>query len=221
MFLGHHAVAFAARRADPRLSLGILVLAATLVDLFWPIFLLLGLERVEIEPGNTAFTPLNFTHYPITHSVPGTLAWATTLALLWYSRNKAARAAAVVGAVVFSHWILDVISHRPDMPVMPGGPYVGLGLWYSVPATLLVEGMLFAGGILLYVRGTRARDVAGRWSLVSLVVFLTVVYAAAAFGPPPPSERAIAYGALAAWLFVPWAYWIDRHRELAAASSSR
>lgn len=221
VFIGHFAVGLAAKRVAPRASLGTLLLAVSFVDLLWPIFLVLGLEHVRIDPGNTAFTPLDFYDYPITHSVPGGLLWAAALAGLWYSRHRIGQAAAIIAAAVMSHWVLDVISHRPDVPVLPSGPYVGLGLWNSVPATLLVEGALFAAGVAIYARSTRARDAVGKWSLVGLVAFLVVMYLLNAFGPPPPSERALAYGALAAWLLVPWPYWIDRHRIASGASAAR
>lgn len=208
----------AAKRIAPRVSLGTLFVAVSLVDLLWPIFLVLGLEHARIDPGNTAFTPLDFYDYPITHSVPGSLLWAALAAGLWYSRHRAGRAALVVAAAVMSHWVLDFVSHGPDMPVLPNGPHVGLGLWNSVPATLLVEGTLFAAGLAIYVRSTRPGDAVGRWSLLGLVASLLVIYLLNAFGPPPPSARALAYGALAAWLLVPWPYWIDRHRVAFGAS---
>jgi hypothetical protein len=217
MFIGHFAVGLAAKRVTPRASLGTLILAATFVDLLWPIFLVIGLEHVRIDPGNTAFTPLDFYDYPITHSIPGGLLWAALLAGAWYWRHRLGTAALIVAGAVMSHWVLDVVSHRADVPVMPGGPYLGLGLWNSVPATLIVEGTLFAAGLAVYLRATRPRDATGTWSLVGLVVFLIAVYLLNAFGPTPPSERALAYGALAAWLLVPWPYWIDRHRTVPAS----
>lgn len=221
MFIGHFAVGFAAKRAAPRASLGTMFVAVSLVDLLWPLFLIAGLERVRIDPGNTAFTPLAFTSYPFTHSIPGGLVWAAVLAAVWYSRHRHLRGAMVIVAAVMSHWVLDAISHAPDMPVLPDGPRVGLGLWNSVPATMIVEGALFAAGLAMYVRATRPRDAVGRWSLVALVVFLLAMYLLNAFAPPPPSERVLAYGALAAWLLVPWPYWIDRHRDFRASSPGR
>jgi hypothetical protein len=123
------------------------------------------------------------------------------------------KAALLVGAVVLSHWLLDALSHRPDLPLVPGGAErVGVGLWNSVPATLLVEGTMFAAALALYLGSTRARDRFGIAALWTLIVFLVVAYLGAAFGPPPPSVEAIAWTGLAAWLFVPWGYWIDRHR---------
>jgi hypothetical protein len=221
MFIGHFAVGFAAKRMVPRVSLGTLLMAAAFVDLLWPIFLITGLEHVRIAPGITAFTPLDFYDYPITHSIPGGLLWAAVVAGLWYARHRLGTAALVVAAVVLSHWVLDVVSHRADMPVLPNGPYIGLGLWYSVPATLMVEGALFVFGLAVYARSTRARDATGRWALTGMVVFLIAIYLLNAFGPPPPGERALAYGALAAWLLVPWPYWIDRHRVPTGSAVAR
>jgi hypothetical protein len=119
-----------------------------------------------------------------------------------------------VAALVLSHWILDAVAHRPDMPVLPwGGPLVGMGLWNSMAATLLVEGVLLAAGVAIYGRATEARDRTGAYGLWALVVFLVGVYAASVFGPPPPSVEAVAFTALAMWLLVAWAYWVDRHRS--------
>lgn len=213
MFIGHFAVALAAKRAAPRVSLGVLFAASQLVDLVWPIFLLLGWERVRIAPGNTAFTPLDFEHYPWTHSLLAALLWSA-LAMLAYAWLRKDRAGAiVVGLLVASHWVLDFITHRPDLPLYPGGePRVGLGLWQSVPATLLLESLLFLGGLVVYVRSTRAVDRTGRLAWWGLVLFLVVIHFANAFGPPPPSESAVAWSAIAAWLIPLWAAWADRHR---------
>ena len=177
--------------------------------------LLMGLEHVRIAPGITAFTPLDFYDYPITHSLVGGVVWAGLFAGLWLVRGRrgseaagAKRTSSLLAACVLSHWLLDAISHRPDVPVLPYGPYVGLGLWNSVPATLAVELTLFAAGLTLYVRsgGPGGRRV----SFWLLIAFLLVAYFAAAFGPPPPDVRTLAWSALAAWLLVPWARWADR-----------
>ncbi|HXX31184.1 MAG TPA: hypothetical protein VEJ89_10750 [Myxococcaceae bacterium] len=212
MFIGHFAVGMAAKRVAPRTSLGTLFAAAQLLDLVWPALVLLGVERVRVDPGNTAFTPLDFESYPWTHSLLMTLVWAVGFGLAYRSRTGYARGAWTAGALVLSHWMLDALTHRPDLPLAPGGPKVGLGLWNSVPATLIVEGTLFAVGVLLYATGTRARNRTGRvafWTLVAVLVGLYV----AARGPPPPSARAIGAAGLVTWLFIPWAVWIDRNRE--------
>jgi len=212
LLIGHFAVALGAKKAAPKASLGTLFLAVQLADLLWPIFLLLGWEQVRIAPGNTAFTPLDFVSYPYSHSLLAELLWGTLLALLYFALRRDARAAVIVGLCVPSHWLLDFIAHRPDMPIVPGGPRYGLGLWNSPPATLAVEIVLYALGIAIYLKATRASDRTGVYALWSLLVFLFVIYLGNAFGPPPPNVTMLAFTALALWLTVPWAAWADRHR---------
>ena len=221
MFVGHFGVGFGAKAAAPRVSLGTLLLAAQLVDLLWPAFVLLGLEEVRIDPGNTAVTPLDFVRYPYTHSLLTGIGWGVLLGLAYLVHRRLWRGAVVVTAVVVSHWVLDWISHRPDLPLVPGGIKVGLGLWNSVPATVAVESLIFASGVTLYLRATRARDRVGHWALWALIAFLAIAYVGNLAGPPPPSPLAIGWVGLAMWLLVPWGYWIDRHRELVARSSDR
>lgn len=218
MFLGHLGVALAAKRAAPRASLGTLVAAAQLIDLAWPVLVLAGLEVVHVDPGNTRVTPLDFAHYPWTHSLLMVVLWAALLGGAYLARTRYRAGALVCAAAVVSHWLLDLVVHRPDLPLWPGGPEVGLGLWDSLPATLLVEGGLFAAGLVIYARATRPRDGVGRWALVALALFLVLVYAANLFGPPPPSGEAVAGGALAVWLLVAWAAWVDHHRVARAAA---
>jgi membrane-bound metal-dependent hydrolase YbcI (DUF457 family) len=214
LFIGHFAVAFAAKRAAPAVSLGTLFIACELVDLLWPLFLLLGIERVRIDPGNTAFTPLDFLSYPWTHSLLMSAAWAALFGVLYLLMRKNARAAMVLGIVVLSHWLLDLVAHRPDLPIVPGGALFGLGLWNSVAATLAVESAMFIAGLALYLNATRAKDRAGSIGFWALVAVLIVSYLGAAFGPLPPSVEAIAWAGLAGGLLTAvWGYWIDRHRE--------
>jgi len=212
MFLGHFALAMAATRAAPKASLGTLVLSAQFADLLWPILLLLGVEQVRIAPEITRVTPLDFVSYPISHSLLTQLVWGLLLGAIYFAWRKDFRTAAVVGTLVPTHWLLDYFSHRPDMPLYPGGPKVGLGMWDSVPLTLVVEFGLFAAGLLLYLRATRSK---GGWNVAfwSLAVFLAAVYLASLFGAPPPSVRVLAFSALALWLTIPWAVWGDRQRE--------
>jgi hypothetical protein len=220
MFLGHYGLAFAARRAAPRTSLGTTILAAQFLDELWPVLLLLGLERVRIVPGLMAASALDFVSYPISHSLVTALGWALLLGLSYFAVRRYARGAWIVGAAVASHWLLDAPMHRPDLPLWPGSAtLVGGGLWNSVPATLAIEFTLFAAGITVYVRGTRARDGAGRWGLWAMVALLTVFFVGALRGAPPPSERVLALSTLGLWLFVPWGYWVDRHREPVEAST--
>jgi hypothetical protein len=214
MFIGHFAVALAAKRVAPRLSLGTTFLAAQLVDLVWPVFLLVGLEHVRIDPGNTAFTPLDFYDYPITHSLDGSLGWSCVLGAAYWLVRRGAFEAVVVGACVASHWVLDLIAHRPDLPIIPGMDMrAGLGLWNSVTGTMLVELSLFAGATFLYLRATRPSGRKGSYALWGLLGLLLVIWLGAVFGPPPPDETTIAISALSLWLFVLWGYWVDRNRQ--------
>jgi hypothetical protein len=215
MFLGHFGVALAAKKAAPQTSLGTLVLAAQLADLLWPIFLLLGWEQVRVAPGITRVTPLDFVSYPWSHSLALQLVLGIALGLTYFLVRRDSRGAIVAASCVPTHWLLDYVSHRPDMPLVPGGARYGLGLWNSMPATLTVELAIFSGGIAIYLSVTRAKDRTGKFALWAFLLLLVVVYFSSTFGPPPPNERAIAFMALALWLLVPWAAWADRHRTTA------
>jgi hypothetical protein len=215
MFIGHFAVGFASKRLAPRASEGALLAAPLFLDLLWPIFLATGLESVRIDPGNTAFTPLDLHDYPWSHSLVMALGWSVLFALSYYAFSRYGRGALVVGAGVFSHWVLDFVTHRPDMPLYPGSAVsVGLGLWNSRAGTMLVESAMFVAGVWIYARTTRARDRIGAIAFWSMVLLLAVLYVSTAFGPPPPSVKAIEVLGFVAWLFVPWAWWFDRHRAV-------
>jgi len=213
MFIGHYALGLAAKRVEPRLSLPLLLTAPQLLDLVWPVLVLAGIERVEVAPGNTTFTPLAFTYYPWSHSLAMAIVWAAGFAAIVRARLGMWGPASIAGALVVSHWVLDFASHRPDMPLWPEGPRLGLGLWRSVPATLAVETAMYAAGVFLYVRATRAKDRVGTWALLGLVGLLFVAYIGNVLGPPPPSGTAVAVSALALWLVPLWGIWIERHRE--------
>lgn len=214
MFIGHFAVGFAAKKAVPAVSLGTLFLACQLADLVWPVLVLAGVERVEIRPGITVVTPLDFVHYPWSHSLVMLLVWGAALGLGYkLLRRSAWTAPLVLAALVLSHWVLDVLTHRPDMPLTPAGPQrLGLGLWNSLTATIAVELLLFGVGVALYRRATAPKDKTGTRAFAGLIAFLLIVYVANLFGPPPPAVPAVAWSALAMWLLVAWGYWIDRHR---------
>src|SRR4029077_6442732 len=200
VFLGHYALGFGAKKLTPYTSLGTLLLAAELVDLIWPTFLMLGVETVRVVPGITRVTPLDFTSYPWTHSLVMGLVWAVLFAGLYSFLRRYTRCAMVLAAVVISHSVRDVISHRPDMPIWPGGgPRIGLGLWYSLPATLVVEGVLFSLGIWIYATNTEPVDTVGRYSFPAFVITLAALYLASVFGPPPPSASAIAVVGQGQW----------------------
>ncbi len=213
MFVGHFGVGFAAKKVAPRTSLGTLFLAAQFIDLLWPILLLLGLETVRIVPGFTAATPLEFTNYPITHSLAGVLVWAVLFGFVYSALRRYPRGAWVLGVLVVSHWFLDAIMHNPDLPLVPGvDTYVGLGLWNSILGTIVVEAAILGVGLWLYLGITEAMDPIGRVGLAAFVVVIVAIWLLNIFGPPPPSESAIAWLANAQWLLILWGYWIDQHR---------
>src|SRR4029079_4875358 len=171
--MGHFAVGFAAERAAPRASLGVLMAAPLFADLLWPIFLAAGIESVRIDPGNTAVTPLDLHDYPWSHSLATSLAWSAVFAAAFWAATRYARGAVVLAVGVFSHFVLDFVTHRPDLPLYPGSSTsVGLGLWNSRPGTLAAEVGLLVVGVAIYARSTRAINWRGAFALWSLVVFL-------------------------------------------------
>jgi hypothetical protein len=213
MFLGHYGIAFAAKRHAPRASLGALTFAAQFLDELWPILLLLGVEQVRIVPGLMAMSPLDFTYYPFSHSLVMAVAWGILVGGAYFLLRRYGRGAWVMAVLVVSHWFLDLPMHREDLPLWPGDiRRFGFGLWNSVPLTMLVESAIYLIGIAIYLNVTRAKDRIGSWGFWIYATALAVVFLAAS-GPPPPNERALALTTLGIWLFVPWAWWIDRHRE--------
>jgi len=213
VFIGHFALGLAAKRATPRISLAVLFAAAQLADVLWPILVAIGIEQVRIDPGNTAVTPLDFVSYPYSHSLATLIVWA--LVLGWIVSVRSRRDVfAVIAALVVSHWVLDYVTHRPDMPLYPGGPKLGLGLWNSRAATVAVEVPMYLAGLWVYFSATRPRDGVGRWGFGLLAATLLIVYVADLMGPPPPSVSAlwqVAIGGII--LILVWSWWADRHRD--------
>jgi len=216
MFIGHFALGLAAKRAAPRTSLGTLFVAPTLADLLWPVFLLLGWEHARVVPNPNPFLNLWLDDIPTSHSLLTLIGWGALFAFLYRMRTGYAKGAMVLALLVVSHWVLDFITHRPDMPLYPGGPTVGLGLWNSVVATLLVEGAMLLVGIAIYTRATRPRDRIGRYGFWALALVLALSYVSSLFSPPPQDQRTLALLALVfGGLFVWFAAWVDKHREAA------
>jgi hypothetical protein len=214
MFIGHFGAGFAGKKFSKSASLGTYFMAAQWVDLIWPILVLLGIEKVKIEPGISSVTPLDFTYYPFTHSLFGVLIWALIFGIVYFLIKKNIRVAIILGLLVLSHWVLDLFVHIPDLPIFPGLELkVGLGLWNSFAATLILEGLVFTVGLYLYLKSTKAKNKTGTFALLGLVVFLVAIYISNLFGPPPPSAEAIGIVSNSQWLIILWAYWIDKNRE--------
>lgn len=217
MFLGHFGIAFGGKKAAPALSLGLLFLAVGWADLLFFPLALLGVEHFRIAPGATAVTPMDFYDYPISHGLVGLAVAGLVLGSGYFLFRRQKAAALVFGLGIVSHWFLDAFVHRPDMPILAGAPYFGLGIWNSVALTVAVEAVALGVGLAIYLKATRALDRMGSWALWSLVAFLVILWVASIAGPPPPSERAVAWSGVGMWLFIPWGYWIDRHRAIVAA----
>lgn len=214
MFLGHFGLALAAKKVAPRVSLGATIFAAEFLDAVWPVLVLTGVEKVDIVPGITRMTPLDFVYYPWSHSLAMAIVWGALFALAYWLLSRRMRDAVLLGAIVVSHWVLDWVVHRPDLPLYPGeAARHGLGLWNSAAATLAIELAIFGAGIYVYLRCTRALDRIGSYAFWALMALLAASYFGATFGPPPPSVEVLAATSLAGYLMALWGWWIDRHRE--------
>ncbi|HZY39540.1 MAG TPA: metal-dependent hydrolase [Mucilaginibacter sp.] len=220
MVIGHFGFGLGAKKFAPKLSLGLIFMAVQFADLLWPTLLLLNIEKVGIQPGNTKF-PLNFIYYPFTHSLLMSLFWAGCFGLIYWLFKKDLKTAVVLGICVFSHWVLDLIVHIPDLPLYPGGsPKVGLGLWNWPLLTALVEGALFITGMVLYMRTTKAKNSAGKWGFWLMIVLLVIVHLAGLMSPPPASVTAIGWSTQVLWLFVLLGFWVDRSRTFSTSTNT-
>lgn len=223
MFIGHFALGYAAKRWVPHASLAFLFAAAQFADLLWPILVAFGIEQVRIAPGITVSTPLEFISYPYSHSLVALVLWGALLGWLCVRLAPTApgapnaRVALVIGALVVSHWVLDFVTHIPDMPLYPGSTKYGLGLWNSKAGTFVVETVMFAIGVWIYGRATKSRDAIGTWAFIGVTAFLFVGFLANAGGTPPPSVTALWIAALALGvLTLILAWWADSHRSIAS-----
>lgn len=213
MFIGHFAVGFASKSVAPRTSLAWLMAAPQLADILWPVFLLSGWEHVRIDPTATRFSPLDLYDFPLSHSLAGLVAWATLFAGIYWALTKCRTGAVVLWFAVISHWFLDWITHRPDMPLYPGSHRYGLRLWDSIAGTMAVELAMFFVGVWLYARTTRARDRIGHYGFAAYVAFMLVLYLGDRFGGPPPDVQSLIWVSIVLVpLVLVWSWWFDRHR---------
>jgi hypothetical protein len=215
MFVGHYGPSFAATSLNKSIPLWVLFLAVQFLDILWGTFVLLGIEKVRIVPGITATSPLDLYYMPYTHGLDTAILWALLVTVLYrvVRRDSGWAAAALVGAAVFSHWVLDLLVHRPDMPLYDDTFKVGLGLWnYPVVASGLEVLSLF-GGLYLYFRATKPVTPGGRYGMVVFGVVMLIMQGIAFFGPPPASDRRVASEALAFYFILAGvAYWLERMR---------
>ena len=210
MFIGHFAIGLLARKQGHLPSLALMFIAVQFLDLLWPVLVLLGVESLSIDPGNTALTPLNFEHYPYSHSLFMAIVWSVLFGLTYYLVRKNGKGALLLGGLVISHWMLDLITHRPDLPLSPfAETKVGLGLWNVPAAAIPFEVALFAVGTYGYLKYSGTIRKTSFWILAG---FLVLIYFMNLFGPPPPNTMAVAWSANLMWLIVLWAWWIERKK---------
>jgi len=212
VFVGHFAASLVAKRTAPAIPLGTLVFAAMLPDILWCLFMLAGFEWVRFGSGSGAGKYLAAWYVPFSHSLVMTCVWAAVLAIGCRGKTATPRAIAVLIALVVSHWCLDAISSS-HMPIAPGmARTIGLGLWNSIPATVLVEGGAWSVALASYTHSTRAAKPRGEYAFWFGAFMLTMMWRNNIAGPAP-SARSAAIGSLVAFsAAVAWAYWIDTVR---------
>lgn len=213
MFIGHFGVGLAGKKVCREVSLGTLIMAAQWLDLIWPVLVLLNIEIVKINPGDTKMTPLDFVSYPFSHSLLFVVMWGVLFGGVYFVFKRNFKNSIILGLLVLSHWVLDLFVHRPDLPLYPGGTVEGFGLWNYPYLEIPFEILIFVVGVILYLSVTRAKDKIGIFSLWGLIVLLFAIHIMNIFGNPPPDTTSIAFAGLGMWLSVIWGYWIDKHRE--------
>ncbi|CAG0994173.1 hypothetical protein METP2_02803 [Methanosarcinales archaeon] len=219
MFIGHYGIGLALKKVEPRLSLGLLIFGAIMLDILFGLFLLSGIEHAKIVSGATVVSPFEFYDYPYSHSAVGAVLWATAGFLAYWlwptgDRTQRKRPAFILTIAIFSHFILDVISHTPDITISGNNsPILGLSLWDSLAGTMIVEfGILFIG-IYLYRSATYSVSSSGKYGFALMILILVVLYIGNIFGPPPPDMKAVAVTMTAGQLaLVALAFWVDRNR---------
>lgn len=213
LFVGHYSASFLAKSLQKTIPLWLLFLAVQFVDILWSIFVLLGIEKVRIVPGITASNALDLYYMPFTHSLVGAFFWSALAFRIcqFFPSLRGWRAGLTIGAAVFSHWILDVIVHRPDLALYDNTLKMGFGLWnHPVPAFIL-EIALLVGGALGFLRSAAKK---GR-IIVYLCLLVLVQVVGTFFFPPPPSARAAALTALSFYLvFALLAFWVEGRQSL-------
>jgi membrane-bound metal-dependent hydrolase YbcI (DUF457 family) len=215
MFVGHYAPALAAKAVAPRVPLWVLAFAVQFMDVVWAILVLLGIEKLRIEPGFLAASDLDLFYMPYTHSLPGSLILSAILGGVYFLFRKAdgAGAAFVVALAVFSHWIADLIVHAPDLPLWGNEFKVGFGLWaYREIALALEIGLLFAG-TAWWMSVSKPKGTLGPIAIWLMFAVLTALQLAQVFVIKPDSPPAMASSALATYFgFTLLAWLLERTR---------
>lgn len=215
MFVGHYGPSFAGKALKQPIPLWVLFLAAQLLDVFWAVLVLTGIEKVRIVPGFTATNPLDLYYMPYTHSLDAASLWSigAGVAYYWIRRNEGWKPAMVIGGVVWSHWLLDVLVHRPDMPLYDNSAKIGLGLWNYPLAAFLLELFILFLGMYFYLKRTKPLGAGGRYGMLIFGIIMLTVQAYVFFGLAPPSAKASAATALVFYcVFAGVAFWLEKKR---------
>lgn len=213
MFIGHFAAGLASKKISNSLSLAMMFIAVQFLDIIWPVLVLLGIETASIEHGITKLTPIDFTYYPYSHSLAMAIVWGFLFGLTYYIVTKNRKNSLILGLLVLSHWVFDLLVHRPDLPLSPFSDYkVGLGMWNYPIAEIVIEFSLFFMGVFFYYTSKRPKKRIAFWSLIG---FLLIIQFMNFFGPIPNDIDSVAWGANLVWLFIIWAWWIEREKKTA------
>lgn len=219
MFIGHYGASFVAATQRKAPGLGTLFVAAQLVDFGFFGLMLADVEHMRLVPGITAMNAMDLYDMPWTHSLVGALGWALGFALLVRLVMKRWTAAAIAGAVVLSHWLIDLLVHRPDLTLAGSPPGHGLGLWNHPAIEIPLELVLAFGGLAWFVLATRARSRSGLVSPAILALAMAACQAFNWFVPPATLTPAVPLSALAAYaLLALLAWWTGANRELRRAA---
>lgn len=210
MFIGHFALGLLVKKNSQLPSLAMMFIAVQLLDLIWPVLVLLGIETLIIDPENTKLTHLDFEFYPYSHSLFMSILWGLLLGIIYFLFTKNKKGSYILGVLVLSHWILDFITHRPDLPISPFTDMkVGLGLWNYPIVEIILEVLLFGAGAILYFKYARPERKISFWILIG---FLLIIHLINIMGPPPPDVMAVAWSANLMWIIIVWAWWIEKNR---------
>jgi membrane-bound metal-dependent hydrolase YbcI (DUF457 family) len=219
MLVGHFAIGLLGKRAAPAVSIGTLTLASMLADMLGFVFILMGLEHWRVVPGGRGIDSMELYDIGLSHSLLMDVVWGVLFSALYRWRRRDNAGALMVFAAVVSHWVLDWISHKPDMPLAPGASQVyGLGLWTSLPWTVVVEGSLWLAALVIYSRTTRAKKRTGIYVFWGFVVLLTMAWIPNFTPSAAPAAQSLTSVSIVALVFnslmIAWAFWINRLRPV-------
>jgi len=217
MFVGHYSVAFAVKSEENKIPLWVLFVGVQLLDFLWAPFVLLGIEKVRMVPGITATNSLDLYYMPYTHSLLGALIWSGAAFLIYklaMGTKASNMAALIVAFAVFSHWILDLIVHRPDLAIYDNTLKVGFGLWNYRGIEFALEIAILVAGIIIYLKRNGA--IVRKVSVIIFGAVLILIQAGNTFvRRPPSSDRAFAITALIFYtLFAGVAFLLEKRRAL-------